>query len=300
MSDRVIELYGTSENAYVISEKGDVYVSDPTAPTGVYKADTALSGQVRQLSGGDTLMALTNDNTLLTRGANNAGEQGTGYDTYTNALAAGNTTTTALANVLAGEAYTTDTSMTTAEDIFRTVVWADSDDGHNSDGRSQNGLSAAIAGNGSVYAWGDNKYGQLGDIAVGKDPLNENRDYKALPNEVYSLYLSVDLAYTKDEPADEADRARLVNNRVVLMMPSKGDGGNLQLQPQVNWFNVYSEAPAQPYHFYFESTNTNVVTVDQDGTLYYQGVGSAVVGIYESNYDLYTFVEVEIVPYSDT
>ena len=307
---RIVELFGATNGSYLIREDGSVYVNASNNEI-FFTRDLSLSGKTWQISGGDTVMALTREGEkgLLTMGVNNAGEQGTGYGTEGVGLNNGSTTSFDH-RVKAGEAYETDTSMTSVEDTLKTVVWADSDRGYNQDTRvegyyrDQNGLSAAIVGSGQVYAWGDNTYGQLGDITIGPDPLDEyDRSFKALPNEVYSEYLSVKLKYLSGEPSEEKDKVKLVNNRMTVMLPAPSVGVDyqFQLETQINWFNVYSDGPEGEHTFYYYTTNPEAVTVGRtNGILTLEDVGSAIIAIYEPEYQLYTFVEVEVVPYSSS
>ena len=87
------------------------------------------------------------------------------------------------------------------------------------------------------------------------------------------------------------------------MKGQTAQGGSIHsgwnLRPIIYWFNVYYDLPMdlnENAEYLFESTNKEVVEVTADGELIYNGVGAAVIMVYEKNTRLKTMLEVEVIP----
>ena len=99
----------------------------------------------------------------------------------------------------------------------------------------QKGLSAAVITDGSVYTWGNNDYGQMGNRIIGKGPLDISNN-KPLPNYVDGYRLVLE---------NEPDGVR--NNRLVTVFSedSKPITAKWAIHPVIYYFNVYNEMPVE-------------------------------------------------------
>ena len=328
--DRIVSVDAGWNTVMAVTQNGDVWVKgdnskgqlgfpvDPTAPetpVDPFTKSADLSGQdVRDVVGGTTALALKGNGnaltdtgfgftgTLVAAGANDAGQLGDGTtadrDSFGSVLAGDTAGLVLTPKDPTGEDEQVTDDMRNA--AISGVVQADTAMGLNlrtksNQERSKTGLSSAITFDGSVYTWGANDYGQMGNRIIGMDPLT-GVDNEVMPNYVNDLRLAL-----KNEPEG------VYNNRFVYVYRDEDNtsGGGIyagwKLRPLIYWFNVYYELPVElneNAEYMFESTNKEVVEVTADGELIYKGVGAATIMVYEKNTELKTMLEVEVVPYS--
>ncbi|MCM1297332.1 MAG: hypothetical protein NC311_17465, partial [Muribaculaceae bacterium] len=181
-------------------------------------------------------------------------------------------------------------------DPIITIVYADTGTGlgNDADNGAQKGLSSAIVEDGSVYVWGNNEYGQIGNRIIGQGPLDLSVN-KLLPTYVDGYRLAIE-----NEPEG------VENNRLVVVFQPDDTTGVMtarwRIHPVIYYFNVYNEIPYErnrDAHYIFTSTDESVAKVTEDGRLIYTGVGQATIMVQEGNLGeegLKTFLEVEVLP----
>ena len=312
---RAVDIDAGYGDLFVLTDKADVFTMGTKNESGqqgtggfnaVNQPEKVLSN-VAHISGGLSTLALTTDGHVLGTGRNAAGELGRGTDETGRDRVSDREST--FQNVLAGEAVDADDiydsdwnltstgAMTQPEDDLATAVWADTSLGvpqARKDGASRaSGLSSAITGDGSVFVWGANDYGQLGNIVIGKDPFT-GKNYKSAPAYTASWYLALE-----NEPDG------MYSNKLVHLLKEneiQGEVYDLRLNPVIHFFNVYSALPERlndQARYVFASTDESVVKVDGDGRLAFVGVGIAQVMVHEVGTGLETFAEIEVLPYSN-
>ncbi|MCM1440637.1 MAG: hypothetical protein NC131_15780, partial [Roseburia sp.] len=174
----------------------------------------------------------------------------------------------------------------------------------------QRGLSSAILTDGSVYTWGNNELGQMGNKIIGIGPLDTSVD-KLVPNYVdgYVLKLeNVPEGVRNNRLVTVYGQAEVKNEDGTTSVVKRDITANWKLHPVIYYFNVYNEMPVERNRFakyVFTSTDPTVATVDAEGRLTYTGVGQATIIIQEipdpefepdPSKGLKTMLEVEVLP----
>ncbi|MEG2455712.1 MAG: hypothetical protein RSC08_05615, partial [Oscillospiraceae bacterium] len=167
ITPRVVDLDAGKGNTFALTKNGEVWSTGSNAngqlgngtnaDVSGFQKNSALS-DVKYLTGGQSTVALKGDDTILATGTNQAGELGSGTQTDSNVFAPVHAGDTAGANA-------TDAQRNAP---MKNVVWADTGmglalDDPDAGKRTETGLSSAIITDGSVFTWGNNDYGQMGN-----------------------------------------------------------------------------------------------------------------------------------------